>query len=194
MARRLTLPVFVLALAACATTPPVTGVAGAASPSPERAQELLAMQARADAAYSDGRNAEAVELYTALAKVRPADATYWYRLGNALVRTGAYADAGFAYRRTVVLEPGNSRAWHNLGVVHMHLAQESLAEAVKHAGRDKSVFDESLKLSAGLYSLVGTGALPESTPTEPRPAPDDSALPAPAAGDPMPDPAAGRQP
>lgn len=152
MARRLTVAAFVLALAACATG------AASAREAPTDAAALLALQAQAEAAYADGRHADAAALYTTLAKARPSDADYWYRLGNALVRTGAFEDAGFAYRQVVTLEPGHGRAWHNLGRVHMHLAQASLAEAVRQAGGDRGVLDESLRLSASLYSLVDQGA------------------------------------
>lgn len=185
MARGLTLAALVLALAACAGNPSRPAAAAPAGPpSPERVRELLDMQARAEAAYMAGRNDEAARLYTTLVAERPGDAAYWYRLGNALVRTGAHADAGFAYHRTVSLEPGNSRAWHNLGVVQMHLAQESLAEAVKHASGDRAVFDESLRLSAGLYSLVGVSSTEPSSGTAPA-ATDPSPAPGDGAGEPM---------
>ena len=193
MARRLTVLAVALALTACAITPPATDATDVAQPSPERAQELLEKQARAEAAYAGGNNREAADLYTALAKERPGDAAYWYRLGNALVRINAFADAGFAYRRTVMLEPGNSRAWHNLGIVHMHLAQESLAEAVKHAGEDTPVFNESLKLSAGLYSLVDAGGSPATPPAAAQPLQGAADGPSSDASEPTPVPEAGRQ-
>lgn len=166
MAPRLTLAALVLALAACATGPSSAGD----GPPSDGAADLLALQAQAEAAYVDGRHADAASLYTALAKARPLDADYWYRLANALVRTGSFADAGFAYRQVVTLEPGHGRAWHNLGRVHMHLAQESLAEAVRQAGGDRHVLDESLRLSASLYSLVGQEAPGRAS--EPTPGPE----------------------
>lgn len=163
MARRLTLAVAALLIAGCASRPPADGPAPSAA-IPGRAEALLEAHARAEAAYAAGRHAEAADLYAGLAQARPGDAAYWYRLGNALVRTGEFADAGFAYQRALALEPGNSRAWHNLGVVHMHQAQQALAESVKHAKGDTRAFDASLRLSAGLYSLVESGTLPDTTP------------------------------
>lgn len=145
MARSLIMLLATALLAACAST---------AAPSDDRTAALLALHAEAGQAYASGRYADAASHYMALVKQRPRDASYWYRLGNALVRTGRFDDAAVAYQQTLVLEPDNGKAWHNLGVVRVQQAQAALAEAVKRADAGDDVFQDSLRLSTGLHSLV----------------------------------------
>lgn len=149
MARGLTSLLLVASLlAGCAGAPRAQRAAST------DAGALLAIDAAAAEAYAQGRHADAAEGYLQLVRERPQDAGYWYRLGNALVNTGAFDDAAVAYLRAVAIEPGNARAWHNLGVVRVQQAQAALAGSVQHADPGGEVFNESLKLSTGLYSLV----------------------------------------
>ena len=155
MAGRLTLVTAAacLALAACSTAPKADadGAAALAGDSP------IAIRARAEAAYSEGRFAEAVDEYTRLARAIPGEADYWYRLGNALVRTRRFEDAAFAYQRSVAIDGSNGRAWHNLGIVRIQQAQAAFAEGIKAGDPSGRVFQDSLRLSTRLYSLMEHG-------------------------------------
>lgn len=146
-----------LLLAACGSAPsrppaPAPDTGGAVAPGAP-----LEIRARAEAAYAGGRYAEAATWYAELVKQIPAEGEYWYRLGNALVRSGRLEDAAFAYQRTLIIDESHGRAWHNLGVVRMRQAQEAFAEGIKTSDSTERVFQDSLRLSTGLYSLMEHG-------------------------------------
>jgi len=129
-------------------------------PGSPAAEDLVATERLADAAYQAGRSEEAAELYLRMVEEMPEQAEYWYRLANSLVRTARYDEAVVAYRRALALEPDNSRAWHNLGIVSLRQAQAAFASSVKHSRAGEPVFEESLRLSTAVYSLTGPGQAP----------------------------------
>ena len=163
MARGLTTLLAVCLLAGCASS---------ASPSDERTAALLALHAEAGQAYADEAYGDAAVHYMELVKLRPRDASYWYRLGNALVHTGSFNDAAVAYEQALALDPANGKAWHNLGIARVQQAQAALAEAVKRADAGDDVFQDSLRLSTGLYSLVAPAI--DDAPTVPSEAGPDA--------------------
>ncbi len=116
---------------------------------------LLDVDRKADSAYRSGDNEPAAELYRTLVESMPNESPYWYRLANTLVRVGNYNDAALAYQRTLVLDPKNARAWHNLGIVRLRQAQQSFAQGVENSRAGDQVFDESLRLSSAVFSLAG---------------------------------------
>ena len=140
---------------------------------PADARTLLEIERSAAAAYAEGRDAQAADLYLSLTRAAPAEASYWYRLANTLVRTSRYDDAAIAYRQALSREPTNARAWHNLGIVRMRQAQEAFSEGVKRSAKGDEVQQDSLRLSTSLYSLTTHGEVdapaPAAAPTVPSP-------------------------
>lgn len=128
---------------------------------------LVDIDRRADDAYRGGDNELAARLYRTLVGSVPDESPYWYRLANTLVRTGDYHDAAAAYRRTLALDPENARAWHNLGIVRLRQAQQSFAQGVEHSRAGNPVFDESLRLSSAVFSLVGAAGKETPDPEPP---------------------------
>lgn len=100
-----------------------SGCAGVATQG--KNQGLLETDQLADEAYRDGRFAEATEYYEELARALPNEPHYWYRLGNAYVRTERPQEAVFAYQQSLAVDAHNARAWHNLGIILLRQAQES---------------------------------------------------------------------
>ena len=147
--------VLMLALAAA-------GCAGGDRVVKSDAGSLLEVDRKADNAYRSGDNESAAQLYRALVKSMPNESPYWYRLANTLVRVGNHNDAALAYQRTLVLDPKNARAWHNLGIVRLRQAQQSFAQGVENSRAGDQVFDESLRLSSAVFTLVGAAG--EETP------------------------------
>lgn len=137
--------VLVLALAGCASS---------GAPRGEGLDSLLAIDQLAEEAYAAGRHAETVELYTMLAEAMPSESRYWYRLANGLYRTGQLDMSGIAYVQALALDPDNERAWHNLGVVRMHQAQESFRQAVAGSRAGEPVSVESLRLARQLSLAI----------------------------------------
>lgn len=170
MARRLIVALATMALAACAATSPSREEAIAAGGG---ADALLAIEAAARAAYAAGDSAAAAGQYEALVKRVPGDPDYWYRLANSLTRQSRYDEAAFAYQRAGTLRPEDARIWHNLGIVRVTQAQVAFAEGVKRGGAGGLAFDDSLRLSTALHSLMRSGIADADA----RPA--DAALPGP---------------
>ncbi len=133
----------------------VSGCAGGDQVVKAEPAALVDMDRQADDAYRAGDNELAARLYRTLVGSMPTESPYWYRLANTLVRTGDYHDAAAAYRRTLALDPENARAWHNLGIVRLRQAQQSFAQGVENSRAGKPVFEESLRLSSAVFSLVG---------------------------------------
>lgn len=67
----------------------------------------------ANAAYAEGRYAEAATLYQAMIDEQP-DATLYYNLGNARFKQGELAQAILNYERALRLQPNNKDAKYNL--------------------------------------------------------------------------------
>lgn len=158
-----------VALAACTTGKKVAkagasadaGVSTAVKADPA---DLLETERRAAAVYANGQYELAVPLYRTLVESMPMEAEYWYRLGNSLARTGHPNDAAVAYEQTLVRDPDNARAWHNLGVARLLQAQMSFAEGVKNSRSGEPVFDESLRLSTAIFSLTAADGQQKADP------------------------------
>lgn len=152
----------------------VLALAGCASNSTSRGtglDSMLAIDQLAEEAYAAGRHEDAAELYTMLAEALPSESRYWYRLANALYRTDHLDMAAIAYAQALALDPDNERAWHNLGVVRMHQAQESFRHAVAGSRAGEPVSEESLRLARQLSLAIegvtdGAGADPAPTTTD----------------------------
>ncbi|GAB3339047.1 hypothetical protein GCM10027359_15900 [Marilutibacter aestuarii] len=150
----------------CMLLPTCLAVAGCAGNEARSATppmgDIVELERHAEAAYANGRSEEASRLYRDLVEQIPGEALYWYRLGNALVRTGRQDDAAIAYQQCLKLDPGNGKAWHNLGLVRLHQAQVSFAAGVQNSDSGDRVFDESLKLSTAVFSLIAPAPGPQA--------------------------------
>ena len=102
------------------------------------------LQAAADAAYAATDWPGAVAQLQALVAAVPSNASHRFRLGNALVRAGRLEEALNAYTESLRLDPAQPKAQHNLAVVHLRLAQSSLAQAAN--GNDT----ETARRAAGM--------------------------------------------
>jgi len=67
-----------------------------------------------NAAYREGRFADAVELYTQAANHNANNGAVFFNLGNANFRLGHLGRAILNYERSVRLDPRNDEAWNNL--------------------------------------------------------------------------------
>lgn len=132
---------------------------------PARAQDLVDVDRRAEAAYREGRHAEAADLYETLVAAMPTDAGYWYRLGNAYVRAERASEAVLAYEQSLTIDPDNPRAWHNLGVTLMRQAEHALGRGAAGAHAGDRVRVENQRLVEALRAV--TRGVPADTPSEP---------------------------
>jgi cytochrome c-type biogenesis protein CcmH/NrfG len=86
-------------------------------------------QAAALRAYNKGEDAQAESLYLGLLRLSPSDAETHLRLGNLYARSGRPDRAADSYIQTLMVDPADTRAWYNLGIVRQRQAQAALIEA-----------------------------------------------------------------
>lgn len=113
----------------------------------ERGRDLIGLERTADAAYVDGNYQEASGHYLELVRALPDNAGIWYRLANTQARLGNERQAARAYERSLDLDPSNSRAWYNLGIILHRQSLSALASGHARSDRaDRSVERESLRV------------------------------------------------
>ncbi len=151
----------VVAIALCGV------VACASGGSPQRPAlqgEALAEALRAgDAAYAQGRAADAVRLYEEVVRGIPENAGVWFKLGNAYARAERPAEAARAYEQSVARDPAHAQAWYNLGVVLTRQAQDAYARGASRAPADQPVGAESRRMWRALDDAVRPGSPTPST-------------------------------
>lgn len=123
---------------------------GDAAASSHSAEQLVGIDRQADAAYREGRDADAERLYTELARALPDEAPYWFRLGNVYARSGRDEEAVLAYRKALQRQPGHARAMHNLAVVRLRQAQDAYDASARAAAPGDGVYEESRRMQAAL--------------------------------------------
>ena len=145
---RAVLSCLVLALAGCATpsTKPALGV------------DLLEMERRAAQAYVAGDYAQASELYAGIVESMPDQAEYWYRLGNAYARQGLDQEAALSYRQSLALDSSNARAWHNLGMMHLKLANASFLSGQRRGSTRVRAHEENARLAKATSRILEEGS------------------------------------
>jgi predicted Zn-dependent protease len=105
-----------LSLGGCAMLPGTTG-------------NLYETRREAQAAYEGNENERAEKLLLGLTRAVPNDADTWFYLGNLYARTNRPEQAVQAYQKTLMLNSGDARAWHNLGVVRLRQGWAAFIQA-----------------------------------------------------------------
>ncbi len=163
---RLTFAAIILAVLAmlggCATSRP--------APQPA-AGDLVEMERMAEQAYARGDFARASDLYAGVVEAMPDQAEYWYRLGNAYARQGLYQEAALSYRQSLALDASNARGWHNLGMMHLRLANESFTAGEKRGSQRARAHAENQRLATATSRILEEGAAAPPPAMRPSPAP-----------------------
>jgi len=153
-------------------------LAGCATTGGERLPpaDLLETREIAEQAYADERYTEALPIYQALAESVPQDAEIWFRLGNIHARLDQPQQAIRAYEETLVRDPGQSKAWHNLGVIHLRNAANAYSQLCANASASDPLCRHAMETLEGLNALIRRRpANPsESTPDQPAAAAEPS--------------------
>lgn len=120
------------------------------------------LQAAAAQAYTQGRHAEAVDLFqAALAKARRADILS--NLGAALRAAGRASEAEAAYREAIERDPASATAWHNLG--NLYLGAGRLADAEANLRQATTLApNDAEALSSLAVVLIGRQKLHDAEP------------------------------
>ena len=131
---------------ACALVPPKQPTA---APVDLPAAAQLAAQAYDQQAWD-----EAESQYLILARALPDNTEPWFRLGNIYARTARPDLAVNAYREALVREPGNAKAWHNMGIVQLREAASSFEEMQKFIPHDDPLYARSQELREALDTML----------------------------------------
>lgn len=102
-------------LAPARPEPPRQVVAASSRPQPTLAE----LKARAKAAISAGRPADAVADYRAALAMTPSDTLLRYNLATALYLAGRFSEAASEYREVVSATPRDEEAWLYLGLAEL---------------------------------------------------------------------------
>ena len=112
-----------LALAACSS------LAGNDGNPYEMAQSALR-------AYQSGNDARAEALYLGLIRMDPNDPENLLRLGNLYARNGKPDRAAETYMQALLISPGDTRLWYNLGLVRQRQAEAAMIQVLQLTSND----------------------------------------------------------
>ncbi len=104
--------------------------------SEEDLNSILALQKNADMAYEQADWQQAEKDYSQLTEKIPNNPEPWYRLGNVYAELNKSDNAITAYRRAIEINPDNTKAWHNLGLVQLQQATRTFIDMQEHATKD----------------------------------------------------------
>lgn len=94
------------------------------------------LRSTAQYAYSAGDLITAEGLLREALALHAQDADSWFLLGNIYLRTRQYTAAERAYREAARLKPEQHQIWHNLAVIHIRQATQTLLEGQQHVDHD----------------------------------------------------------
>src|SRR5690606_27049603 len=112
---------------------------GGTRPEPQAAPaggDAVTIERTASEAYANRDWAEAERQYLLLTERVPQEPEPSFRLGNVYARTARPDLAVRAYREAVLRNPKHTRAWHNMAVVQLRQAAESLRELERFGDSD----------------------------------------------------------
>ncbi len=141
----------------------LTGCAVTGREIPEQS-DLLQIREEADQAYAAERYTEALPIYQSLAEHVPQDADIWFRLGNLHARLNQPYQAIRAYEEALVREPQRTKAWHNLGVIHLRNAANAYSQLCTNAMAGDPLCGHAMETLAGLNALIARKPVPTSMP------------------------------
>ncbi len=96
---------------------------------PAEPGNLYDMRREAQEAYAGDEDQRAEKLLLGLSRAAPNDAETWFYLGNLYARTNRPEQATEAYQKALMLNRGDAKAWHNLGVVRLRAAWAAFIQA-----------------------------------------------------------------
>ena len=105
-------------------------LAACGTPGPEH-ENPYEMQKSALRAYQSGDDARAEALYLGLIRMAPNDPENLLRLGNLYARNGKPDRAAETYMQALLLNPGDTRLWYNLGLVRKRQAEAAMLQVMQ---------------------------------------------------------------
>ncbi len=146
---------------------------------PQDPGSLYDQRRAAQVAYAGEQDERAEKLLLGLSRAAPNDPETWFYLGNLYARTNRPEQATQAYQKALMLNSGDAKAWHNIGVVRLREAWAAFIQAhnLSAAGDPMHAKLEGLINAMEKIPLEGlrrtgtaTPAVPPATGTSPTPA------------------------
>ena len=96
----------------------------------------------------------AAERFEQLVNDAPKDAELWFRLGNAHARAKNPKQAIVAYENALLRDPEMSKAWYNMGLVHLQSALKSFIDMESHVPADDPVGRRGREMREQVFQLL----------------------------------------
>lgn len=103
--------------------------AGGCAMLPQDPGSLYDQRRAAQVAYAGEQDDRAEKLLLGLSRAAPNDPETWFYLGNLYARTNRPEQATQAYQKALMLNSGDPKAWHNIGVVRLREAWAAFIQA-----------------------------------------------------------------
>lgn len=107
-----------------------------ATPNPAPQMNPAHLRHAAQIAYQQGDLLSAESLLLNNVTRFEKDVDSWFLLGNVYLRTAQYPAAQRAYLQASKYKPEQAEIWHNLAVVYVRMATQSLLEGSLHSAAD----------------------------------------------------------
>ncbi len=104
--------------------------------------------------YKSGDYVEAVRQYEFLTSQVPNDAGFWFYLGNSYLKNRQPRQAVMAYEKVLIRDSKYSKAWYNLGVLHLQEALRVFVDMQEHLNADDPIRKAGEKKMERLLELM----------------------------------------
>lgn len=105
-------------------------------------------------AYEAENYATAAEQFEQLVDVVPKEADLWFRLGNSYARTQRPEKAVKAYENALLRAPSMSKAWYNMGIIHLQQALKAFVDLELYGDASDPIVRRGENMREGVFRLL----------------------------------------
>jgi cytochrome c-type biogenesis protein CcmH/NrfG len=120
-------------------------------------ENIMQVEQQANTAYQNEDWKAAEVAYLDLTQKAPSQAEPWFRLGNIYARTERLDAAVTAYRNALLRNNEYSKAWHNLGIVHLRQATTTFKDMLQHTSKDDPLYQRAVYVVNAVSDLMASG-------------------------------------
>ena len=120
-------------------------------------ENIVQVEQQANTAYQNEDWQTAELAYLDLTRKTPSQAEPWFRLGNIYARTDRLDAAVTAYRNALLRNNEYSKAWHNLGIVHLRQATTTFKDMLQHTSKDDPLYQRAVYVVNSVSDLMASG-------------------------------------
>lgn len=116
--------------------------------------DLFEIERQANQAYENNDWVESEKHYQILVEKVSENAEHWFRLGNIYASTQRPDPAVRAYREALVRDPKYSKAWYNLGVLHLRQAANSFDQYQLYVDKNDPLYEKSMQIFTDTLNIL----------------------------------------